>query len=113
MLKPTHEITIATSGEEALERLRADADFDVVACDLMMPGMSGIDLYRRLLDELPDIARRMVFITGGAFTQRSTEFLQSIPNPHLVKPFTAANFNDLVQSLLRDAQDDTGRSNES
>ncbi len=45
-------VTVASSGFEALERLRA-APADVVVLDLSMPGMSGLDLIRRIRDEFP------------------------------------------------------------
>jgi len=68
-----------TSGEEALALILGagvnDA-FDAIVCDLHMPGMTGMDVYGRLLSERPNLAKRMIFMTGGAFTTRSREFLE-------------------------------------
>jgi len=78
-----HDVTVALGGREALDVLRADA-FDVIVCDLMMPGVSGIDLYEQLPGEL---RRRFVFATGGAFNQRAQQFLAEVPNQRIDKPF--------------------------
>jgi PAS domain S-box-containing protein len=101
MLRALHDVQTATSAEGALALLRRDPSFDVILCDIAMPGMSGMDLYRKLDAEDPHLARRMVFISGGAFSQRIVDFLESVPNPHLVKPFTAANLNDFIQSFVQ------------
>ena len=88
-----HDATVVTSGEEALRELAGGERYDVILCDLMMPGMSGMQVYEELSTSAADQARRMVFVTGGAFTAVAREFLDSIPNPRVEKPFD-------VQSLL-------------
>ena len=55
-------------------KLRVGRRFDVILCDLMMPTMSGIDVYNAIRDKDADQARRIVFMTGGAFTERALEF---------------------------------------
>jgi two-component system, cell cycle sensor histidine kinase and response regulator CckA len=87
-----HEVTIALGGREALDVLRA-VTFDVIVCDLMMPDMSGIDLYEQLPDE---IRRRFVFATGGAFSPRAQQFLAEVPNRKIDKPFNARAVEKLV-----------------
>jgi CheY-like chemotaxis protein len=96
LLAPEHEVVAATSGGEALAAL-AGADFDVVFCDLMMPGMSGMDLYQRICVERPALAPRVVFMTGGAFTARTAEFLASVENLRVEKPFSLG----LVEGIVR------------
>ena len=53
----------------------------------MMPTMSGIELYERLLATHPELARRVVFFTGGATTAEVHDFLRSVPNRRIEKPF--------------------------
>ncbi|MFZ4734482.1 MAG: ATP-binding protein [Bradymonadia bacterium] len=84
----------------ALERLRADARFDVVLCDLMMPGMTGIDFFQRLQEEIPTLAVRVVFLTGGAFTPAAKSFLERSERPVVEKPFEA---DTLRASIYRQA----------
>jgi CheY-like chemotaxis protein len=97
MLGSEHDVSVATSGAEALERL-AERDFDVIVCDVMMPGMTGMDLYAVIREKSAPLAARMVFITGGAFVPRVADFLSSIDNPKLDKPLD-------VKALLKTIAD--------
>lgn len=83
-----HEITQVSSGAEAQQALSNDQPFDLVVCDLMMPVMTGIDLYQWLNSRNDPTADRILFITGGAFTQRAQAFLRNVPNICLEKPFS-------------------------
>jgi len=88
-LEDSHEVTLVDDGETAIERINRGEEFDLVLCDMMMPGMTGMDLYEELAQRRPTLARRMVFMTGGAFTPRAAEFLATVRNPTIAKPFTA------------------------
>jgi two-component system, cell cycle sensor histidine kinase and response regulator CckA len=81
-----HDVEQAASGEEAMALLDK-ASFDVILCDLMMPGMSGMDVYERIRARQPGLEERIVFITGGAFVPRLADFLDSVDNLKLLKPF--------------------------
>ena len=54
-----------------------------------MPEMGGAELLHRLETVDPEHARRVVFVTGGAFSSELSTFLASTPNPQISKPFTA------------------------
>ena len=98
-LRP-HDVTPASSALEALERLRRGERFDLLLCDLMMPGMTGMELHALLTKELPEQARRMIFLTGGAFTQRAQEFLETVDAPQVEKPFDLRALRAQIESLL-------------
>jgi CheY-like chemotaxis protein len=100
VLSRHHDIATTTSAREALERLRAGQRFDVVLCDLMMPDMTGMALHDTLDRELPDLARRMIFITGGAFTPRGVDFLERVHNPRIEKPFDVSTLLDMVRDFV-------------
>src|SRR5262249_54710201 len=68
LLSAEHDVIALTRAEDALQRIEAGERFDVILCDLMMPGIDGAELYDKLVREHPDQAERMIFITGGAFT---------------------------------------------
>jgi nitrogen-specific signal transduction histidine kinase/CheY-like chemotaxis protein len=91
-----HDVEVAASGREALERLTTDADYDLVLCDLMMPDVSGEHVYRAVRERSPGLLPRFVFMTGGAFTERAQEFLAHFDGRQLEKPFNI----DEVESLL-------------
>jgi len=86
MLRGHADLTVAEGGLEALLHVRAGERFDAILCDLLMPEMNGMQLYDALRSEAPELASRMVFITGGAFTEDARAFLDRVPNRVLAKP---------------------------
>ncbi len=88
LLSVHHDALAVTSAAEALAALDDGREFDVIFCDLMMPAMSGIELYERIRAERPGLERRIVFMTGAAFTRHAAEFLASVENRCLEKPFS-------------------------
>jgi signal transduction histidine kinase len=96
-LTPEHDVTVATSSREALAAM-AGTRFDVILCDVMMPDIDGTALYW-MID--PAERRRIVFVTGGAFSPEVRTFLDEVPNPRLDKPFDPDLLRRLVRDLLR------------
>lgn len=94
-----HDVTTTTSSRDALERLLGGESFDAVLCDVVMPEPNGIELYRRVRAQRPDQAARFVFMTGGAFTHKTKEFLESTPNLQLPKPFVRAKLEDVLDRV--------------
>jgi DNA-binding NtrC family response regulator len=92
-----HDVRIAPGGREALALLDAGETFDLVLCDLMMPELSGMDVYDAIRDRHPALLDRVVFMTGGTFTDRAQEFRASITNPFLEKPLQTDKLLDLVE----------------
>jgi PAS domain S-box-containing protein len=79
-----------TTPERALARIVAEPPFDAIVCDVMMPGMTGVDLHERVARDRPGMEARFVFITGGTYTARTRDYLERIPNARLTKPFDVA-----------------------
>ncbi|MFZ5889674.1 MAG: response regulator [Myxococcota bacterium] len=96
MLRPPHRVTHAESARAALELIASGQRFDLVLCDLMMPGMNGMELYQALRQSCPEQAERMLFMTGGAYTAWGEQFLAQIPNSQLEKPFAPSQVRALV-----------------
>lgn len=97
LLEHEYDVEIASSGKQALDLLLRGAQFDAVLCDLMMPGMSGIQLFHELEASAPGAERRLVFMTGGAFTPEAEEFLDEVANERLEKPFDFAKVDRLLR----------------
>jgi len=97
-----HDVQSVTSAAEALSKLRAGERFDIIICDLMMPEMTGMELHETLERERPDDARRIVFLTGGAFTPKARTFLEQVKNMRIDKPFEVAGLRALVAEWLRE-----------
>ncbi|MCK6549841.1 response regulator [Myxococcota bacterium] len=95
------DVVTARSASEALGLLEGGEHFDLVLCDLMMPEMSGMDLYDRLSASRPEVAREVVFISGGAFTTRAKDFLARTKNLLLEKPFGIEEVRGLLDARFR------------
>lgn len=96
-----HEVVVATSGAEALSLLAAGPAFDAIFCDVMMPEMSGVEVYRRIRDQHPGQEQKVVFVTGGVFAEPAAHFLESVPNATLKKPFTGSALRALLATVMR------------
>ena len=88
LLAADHEVSVVQSGTAALAAFRAGSTFDVVLCDVMMPGLNGIELYDATREAFPRQHERFIFMTGGIFAEPASSFFASIPNPVLEKPFS-------------------------
>lgn len=95
-----HVVTVVTAGQAALALLAANENFDVVLSDLMMPGMSGMELHETLVRLHPRIAPRVVFLSGGAFTAEANAFLARIDNERMEKPFDANTLRAVIRRLV-------------
>ncbi|MBK6691656.1 MAG: PAS domain S-box protein [Myxococcales bacterium] len=96
LLGERYDIVFEQSPHRALERLCLEPVFDVVLCDMMMPEMTGIELYERARVEAPGQSERFVFITGGVHTENAREFLLRVGNPCLDKPFDRRTIEGLM-----------------
>ena len=96
-----HDVTVLMSGADALDVMAAGRQFDVIFSDLMMPQMTGMEFYRQVTLRSADVAARMVFMTGGAFTAFAHEFLDEVGNERIEKPFAPNVVRELVQKFLR------------
>jgi len=99
-LAAEHDVVTETSARAALDRLDAGERFDVILCDLMMPEKSGMELHAELARAAPDLAGRIVFLTGGAFTSSASAFLDATPNPLVEKPFETQQLRAVVRGLV-------------
>lgn len=94
-----HAVEVAAGGDEAIARLTVDIDFDVVFCDLLMPGCTGMDVYGWVVDNQACLAPKMVFMSGGVFTERVHRFLSSVSNLRVDKPFEVEALPALIEKL--------------
>jgi CheY-like chemotaxis protein len=98
-----HDVALTNGADEALARIADEGyRFDVIICDMMMPVKTGVEFFTDLAHRVPEQEKRILFLTGGAFTVKAREFLDQVPNPRLEKPFDVLTLRALVNRLVPD-----------
>lgn len=100
ILEGEHDVTVVRGARAALDRIEA-GEWDVILSDLMMPQMTGMQLHDEVARTRPDLVPRMVFMTGGAFTEQARAFLARVANPRIEKPVEIAALRSTVNSIVR------------
>ncbi|HET6584473.1 MAG TPA: response regulator, partial [Nannocystaceae bacterium] len=95
-----HDVTTLSDGDAAIERILAE-DYDLVLCDLMMPGKSGMEVYASVVAKRPELGERFVFISGGASTPEAERFLEEHATERLDKPFGMDSLRRLVADATK------------
>ncbi|MFO0568764.1 MAG: ATP-binding protein [Polyangiaceae bacterium] len=90
-----HDVETAVEARAALELCR-NQSFDLILCDLMMPELSGIDFLERLQAMAPELARRVVFMTGAA--QNLEHLARAVDNPTIRKPFHSEDLRRMARA---------------
>ena len=93
------EVTSSSRGEEAIQKL-GEGTFDLVVCDIRMPGLSGVDLFDWLKTQQSSMTRRILYTTGDTFDTKTREFLESSQVPYLGKPFDLKQLKQSLERLL-------------
>jgi CheY-like chemotaxis protein len=101
VLSDEFSVEVATRPEDALGRLTSGDWYDVILCDVMMPAMNGIELRNRVHAVRPDLAARIVFITGGILWEAVRKLLDSVPNLALEKPLDLGALRALIRRRAR------------
>ncbi len=106
-----HDVEVVTSSRQALELLMGPKgqEVDVILCDLMMPDLTGMELHVELTAAVPAVARRMVFLTGGAFTPAARAFMDRVENERVDKPFDPQKLREQVREWVVKARAGAGQ----
>ena len=107
MLRRRGAVSLASSGREAINQLEAGAAFDVIVSDLLMDDVDGMGLFAWLEEHRPDLAARVILLTGGAFTDRARTFVATFPNAVLSKPVSIDEILAAVDQSLGAARPST------
>jgi len=100
-LRDIYETATTQDAREALEWIRSGVEVDAVLCDVMMPGMSGMEFHAELSKTHGALAKRVVFITGGAFTPMAEQFLEALGTPVMDKPIDSRRLRDALAKTIR------------
>jgi DNA-binding response OmpR family regulator len=89
----------ALNGRLALSKIDRVA-YDFILCDLKMPGMDGMAFYRELQDRRFAGLGKIIFITGDPSSREIEEFLNSLDNPLVNKPFSLEELRETIRLLI-------------
>lgn len=95
-----HRPTIVCSGEAGLEMMEREV-FDVVLCDVKMPGLNGFDVLSALRAQNPDLAERLIFVSGDTLSHATRATLEQNENLFLAKPFSIEQVQQILNLLLK------------
>jgi CheY-like chemotaxis protein len=93
------EVTSSARGDDAVQQLESGS-FDLIVCDIRMPGLSGMELFDWLKAQRPTMTQRILYTTGDTFDERTREFLDSSQVPYLGKPFDLKQLKQSLERLL-------------
>ena len=88
------EVKVARDGVEGLEKIKQNG-YDVIISDCDMPRMRGDKLYLEVKKLSPDLAKRIIFVSGTI-----TDFVRSTGNKFLMKPFSSQQLIGAVKELI-------------
>ncbi len=95
-----HHVDTASDVPEALSKI-ATGEHDLIIADMKMPNGTGRDIYARVLETKPRLARRIVFITGQVTSDETLDFLRGTGNELLLKPCDIGEIEDAIACAAR------------
>src|SRR6188768_1502626 len=99
-LKAEHKLSLALNGELALQ-IAARTPHDLVLLDIMMPGLDGYEVCRRMR-QMPETAEvPIMFLSSLEEVQNKTRGFEAGANDYLTKPFEMLEVKARVRSLLK------------
>jgi CheY-like chemotaxis protein len=99
-LSDAHDVEVVTGGREAIDRVLSGRDYDVILCDVSMPGMHGLAVHAEIVRIQPDYASRFVFMSGGVSDGLLMERLAALPNLLVQKPFECRRIQRIVDDRV-------------
>jgi len=98
-----HEVETVDNAGDALGKVGSEG-YSLILLDIKMPGMSGIDLYKRLKKTADALARRIVFITGDVMGVETANFLSKTKAPYITKPFDTKQLKKEINRILTETR---------
>jgi len=84
------DVITAYSGEEALSLLKENHGFSLMITDVVMPGISGIELLKKVKKDFPEM--HVVVMTGMLSIENTVSSLQNGASDYLLKPFSSLDY---------------------
>lgn len=108
-LSTDFSVSSFSDAQSALAELKSGAIYpDILVCDLMMPGMSGIEFAQALARDIPDCTATLLFMTGGAVSNAGRDFLDDPAVQCIQKPFGVSELKVLLHNLAETRTEKSG-----
>ncbi len=91
--------SVAENAEVGLRILESDTLFDLILCDLRMPGLGGRGFSERLQEQWPELCARFVFMTGDAISEDANQIRQAAKYPILEKPVSPDELRSVIEAI--------------
>ena len=101
LLEDNYQLTVATSGEEALERVKAFTP-DLVLLDIMMPGIDGYETCRQMRAMTALHHTKIIFLSAKVRPEEQSQGYTVGANDYITKPFKGEHLMERVRFSLRD-----------
>jgi PAS domain S-box-containing protein len=96
-----YNVDTACNGADAMRQI-SDGRYDAIISDVRMPGMDGKQLYETLKKNNPQLANRVIFVTGDDVNTDTCAFLEMTGTRWLRKPFNISEIEEVVGNFLRE-----------
>jgi len=103
LLQREYEVIVTNGPHDVLLRLATGEAFDVMLCDVMMPEMTGVELADRIETHWPQLARRIVFMSGGALSPSLSTASTADHRLFIAKPFLSADLHEIIARAAKAA----------
>ena len=94
------EVTSASNGVDAF-RVLPKGTFQAVVCDVALPGLEGTTFFELLSQRYPDLAERVLFVTGYGRDDNTRRLLEHTGRPFLTKPVELPHLVAAVTKVAR------------
>lgn len=96
----SYRVEFFDGADSALEALEEDGEPAAIICDIMMPGKTGLDLYRLVEKRYPGFIDSFIFLSGGVFSESMENRISEIKAPRVAKPFSSDHLRETVKQVV-------------
>jgi CheY-like chemotaxis protein len=94
-----YKVSSAENGLKALEMIDQN-NYNAIISDIKMPRLSGKEFYKRLKQQRPELANRVIFLTGDVLNTNTNQFLSQLEDRYLTKPFNNEHLLNLIAEVI-------------
>jgi two-component system NtrC family sensor kinase len=94
-----HTVEMASNGSAALQQIATET-FDLIICDVLMPDLTGPQLYWKVVESMPQLSNRFLFISGNTLDPDTRAFFAEIDARWLAKPFLPKDLTAAIAEVF-------------